>query len=161
MTILSKFAVFLPKISATNTLAQLDTPLVASAYNVLPWAKNASCIQYSDSYFHNGVWTPPAGLLIFGFQIRCLNALELNQVITAKLRIGNGDPEMLTRAGVGAKGNYEGALTRDSVYVCSAAPQITTDGSITYSLDLYTTDAQIQVDANDSHTWWTGVCLEV
>jgi hypothetical protein len=159
MTILSKFAVFLPRTNEpTNTLAKLDTPLVANAYNVLPWAKDATCVDYKDSYFNNGVWTPPAGLLEFGIQIRIVNGLEQNQVITAKLRTGNGDSPPITRALVGKKGNYEGSALRDTVYVCDGAPQCVTDGTISYSLDLYTSDALFAIDAHQSHTWWTGMC---
>jgi hypothetical protein len=166
--ILSRFTAWLPPINEgavpPNMQALLTTPLVAPAYNILPWGKNGypTDVQYNVGGHFNpttGIWQPPAGFIQMSCQIRCYEGLDLNQVITAKFcLVGTQDPSRQARAAVGKKGNYEGAAQRDSVYVTDAAIQTETDGNQAYQLKLYTTDSALKIDANQAHTWWSGVC---
>jgi hypothetical protein len=166
--ILSRFTAWLPPINENSTPANMQAwlwaPLVATAYNILPWGRNGipKDVQYNvGNHFDpaTGTWHPPAGFIQMSCQIRCYEGLDLNQVITAKFcLVGTQDPSRQARAVVGKKGNYEGAVQRDSVYVPDGAIQTETDGNQVYQLKLYTTDDLIKIDANQAHTWWSGVC---
>lgn len=155
MTILSAFHAWLP--------SNIEGGFTASAYNSLPWG-SSSAISYnygSDFDVSTGLWTPPAGFVLLSCQIRCYNGLELNQVITAKLSKDAGATHHKSRTGTGTKGNYEGTASRDSIYICHLpGVQNTADGTEAFRLELYTTDADIRVDAIAAHTFWSGVCFE-
>lgn len=116
----------------------------ALQYRPIPW----QAVGYNGGYFDlaTGIWTPPAGEVIFGGQV-WISQLAWGEPKNFVAKIHKNGVGLI--AGIGLEGTFPGSM------VIPISGSDWASGKDAYQLQLYTTSDAI-VDGNPAHTWWSG-----